>query len=88
MKNYIKHLVECQCILKIFEKKTKPLYHKFIVFSVIDENDNILEKFVGRSSTRRATRTAPLSRAGGRWRATHRIRWSRRRHSGRHFAGR
>lgn len=46
MKNYIKHLVECQCILKIFEKKTKPLYHKFIVFSVIDENDNILEKFV------------------------------------------
>tara|TARA_B100000212_G_scaffold112375_1_gene83711 strand:+ start:8564 stop:9040 length:477 start_codon:yes stop_codon:yes gene_type:complete len=46
MKNYTKHLVECHCILKIFENKTKPLYHKFPVFSLVDENDVIEEKYV------------------------------------------
>ena len=46
MKSYTKHLIECHCILKIFENKTKPLYHKFPVFSLIDENDVIEEKYV------------------------------------------
>jgi hypothetical protein len=45
MKHYIKHLIECQCILKIFENKTKPLYHKFVVFSFIEKED-IEEKYV------------------------------------------
>ncbi len=45
-KSYIKHLIECQCILKIFQNKTKPVYHKFIVFSIIDEQDEFIEKFV------------------------------------------
>lgn len=43
--NYFIHLVECQCILPFFKNKTKPLYHKFKVFSTIDENDNFVEKF-------------------------------------------
>lgn len=44
-KNYLIHLVECQCILPIYKNKTKPLYHKFKVFSVL-ENDEIEEKYV------------------------------------------
>ena len=45
MKDYTKHLIECQCTLKIFENKTKPLYHKFVVFSLL-EDENIEEKYV------------------------------------------
>ena len=44
-KNYFRHLIECQCILPIYKNKTKPLYHKFKVFSVI-EDDQIEEKYV------------------------------------------
>lgn len=43
---YERHLIECQCILKIFEKKTKPLYHKFAVFSLLDENGELEQKYV------------------------------------------
>ena len=43
---YIKHLVECHCILPIFKKSTKIIYHKFPVFSTLDENDNLKEKYV------------------------------------------
>lgn len=43
--DYTKHLIECQCILKIFETKTKPIYHKFPVFSLVD-NDVVEEKYV------------------------------------------
>lgn len=46
-KNYIRHLVECQCILPIFKKNTKTIYHKFPVFSLIDEEKNtIKQKYV------------------------------------------
>jgi len=43
--NYTKHILECQCILKIFENKTKPVYHKFPVFSILEE-DIVQEKYV------------------------------------------
>lgn len=45
MKTYIRHLLECQCVLKIFEKETKPIYHKFPVFSIV-ENDKVIPKYV------------------------------------------
>lgn len=44
--SFTRHLVECHCILKIFQNKTKPLYHKFPVFSLIDSNQEIEKKFV------------------------------------------
>ncbi len=44
-KTYVKHLIECQCILSIFKNKTKPLYHKFQVCSFLEE-DKIIEKYV------------------------------------------
>ena len=46
MSSYIKHLIECQCMLNIFKNKTKPVYHKFKVFSEIDDNDEVKEKYV------------------------------------------
>ena len=44
--NHINHLVECHCILPIFKKNTKIIYHKFPVFSTFDESGNINEKYV------------------------------------------
>lgn len=43
---HVKHLIECQCTLKIFENKTKPIYHKFPVFSLLDDNEEVEEKYV------------------------------------------
>lgn len=39
-----KHLVECRCILPTFSKSSNPPLHKFIVFSVSDSNDAVIEK--------------------------------------------
>jgi hypothetical protein len=44
--NYVKHLIDCQCSLALFKNKTQPVYHKFPVFSLIDEKDRIEEKYV------------------------------------------
>ena len=43
--NFIKHLIECQCTLKIYKNKSKPIFHKFQVFSKL-ENEKIVEKYV------------------------------------------
>jgi hypothetical protein len=43
--DYIKHLIDCHCILSIYKNRTKPVYHKFTVFSELKE-DNIKEKYV------------------------------------------
>jgi hypothetical protein len=39
----IKHLVECQCILPQFRNATPPVYHKFVVFSVVNDSDSVAE---------------------------------------------
>tara|TARA_B100001989_G_C24525695_1_gene458525 strand:- start:1259 stop:1741 length:483 start_codon:yes stop_codon:yes gene_type:complete len=44
--NFTRHLIECHCILKIFQNNTKPVYHKFPVFSVFENEKNIEKKFV------------------------------------------
>lgn len=43
--NGIKHLVQCHCILPQFKKLKEPIFHKFMVFSVLDDSDNIIVKF-------------------------------------------
>lgn len=40
----IKHLVECHCILPQFKNQKNPTYHKFVVFSVIDDSETIVPK--------------------------------------------
>lgn len=42
----IKHLIECHCFLKIFDKGEKRINHKFPVYSKFDENDNVIPKLV------------------------------------------
>lgn len=46
MNEYVKHLVECHCSLKIFDNTQKTIYHKFPVFSIINKNDKVEEKYV------------------------------------------
>ena len=46
MPNFIKHLIECNCILKQFETVEPPLFHKFIVFSIINDDDTFKPSYV------------------------------------------
>lgn len=39
-----KHLIKCRCILPQFKKMANPLFHQFIVFSII-ENDEVKLKY-------------------------------------------
>jgi len=41
--NFTRHLIECHCTLKIYENRTKPIYHKFSVFSIINEEGDLNE---------------------------------------------
>lgn len=41
----VKHLVECHCVLPQYRKMENPIFHKFVVFSVIDD-DAVEPKFV------------------------------------------
>jgi hypothetical protein len=41
----VKHLISCRCILPTMKNKSDPPLHKFVVFS-IQENDKTLEKLV------------------------------------------
>lgn len=41
----MRHLIECNCILPQYKNRTPVVWHKFPVFSVIDENNNVKEKF-------------------------------------------
>lgn len=42
---YIKHLVECKCVLQQFKHLPEPLWHSFVVFSEIDDLGNIVPSF-------------------------------------------
>ena len=43
--NGIKHLIECHCVLPLYRNRDNPVYHKFIVFSVIDDSDTVVPKY-------------------------------------------
>lgn len=45
MKSYIKHLIECVCSLPQFENHDPIIFHKFIVFSELDENGEFIIHF-------------------------------------------
>ncbi len=42
----IKHLVSCHCVLPQFRRMPDPIFHKFVVFSVVDDDDKIISKTV------------------------------------------
>lgn len=39
-----KHLIECHCVLPQYRKMENPVFHKFVAFSVLDEDGNVLPK--------------------------------------------
>lgn len=41
----IKHLIQCHCVLPQFRSANPPIFHKFVVFSII-EDDQVREKIV------------------------------------------
>jgi hypothetical protein len=41
-----RHLVECHCVLPIYKDKKPILYHKFAVYSKVDQNDKVIPKYV------------------------------------------
>jgi len=43
--DYIKHLVECNCVLPQFKHTDPPLWHHFVVFSEINEKGEIIPSF-------------------------------------------
>jgi len=38
----IKHLIKCRCILPQFKESDEPVFHQFIVFSILDEEKDKL----------------------------------------------
>ena len=42
---YVKHLVECHCVLPQYRNRQELVYHKFTVFSLL-EDDSVVEKLV------------------------------------------
>lgn len=41
----LKHLIQCHCVLPQFKNSTDPVFHKFVVFSLIDDSDTVQPKF-------------------------------------------
>jgi hypothetical protein len=40
----VKHLIQCHCVLPQYRKLPEPLFHKFVVFSIIDDQDQVIPK--------------------------------------------
>jgi hypothetical protein len=45
MKSGLKHVIPCRCILTQFKRLKNPPFHKFVVFSVLDD-DQMVHRFV------------------------------------------
>lgn len=41
----VKHLVQCHCVLPQYKNAAEPIFHKFVVFSIIDDSDTVQPKF-------------------------------------------
>lgn len=41
-----KHVVQCRCIMTQFKRMKNPPTHKFVVFSVLGDDNNVVPKFV------------------------------------------
>lgn len=40
----IKHLVQCHCVLPQYKNSVDPVFHQFVVFSIIDDSDTVQPK--------------------------------------------
>ena len=39
-----KHLISCHCVLPQFRRRPDPIFHKFIVFSILNDDDTVIPK--------------------------------------------
>ena len=39
-------MIECHCILPQYKRRSDPVFHKFVVFSLVDDRDTAIPKFV------------------------------------------
>ena len=46
MSTFSNHLIQCRCILPQFRQNKVPIFHKFLVFSVINDTDEVVPKIV------------------------------------------
>ena len=44
--NGLKHLIQCHCMLPQYRNRKIPVFHKFVVFSIVDNEDNVVPKLV------------------------------------------
>jgi len=42
----VKHLIQCHCVLPQYRNARNPVFHKFLVFSVVDDNNSVVPKYV------------------------------------------
>jgi hypothetical protein len=40
----VKHLIQCQCILPQYKNQSNPVFHSFVVFSIVDDDGELLPK--------------------------------------------
>jgi hypothetical protein len=39
-----RHLIQCHCILPQYRRSKEPVFHKFVVFSIVDEDEEVMPK--------------------------------------------
>lgn len=55
-----KHLITCRCILPQLKRQSDPPTHRFVVFSTIDDEDNVIPSFVQCNNCRTVHRVVGL----------------------------
>ena len=40
----VKHLIQCHCMLPQYKNRRDPVFHKFVVFSILDDSDEVVHK--------------------------------------------
>jgi hypothetical protein len=41
----IKHIIGCHCMLPQYKNSPNPIFHKFVVFSIVDDSDTVIPKY-------------------------------------------
>ena len=59
----VKHTVQCHCILPQYKNYANPVFHKFTVFSIIDDNDSCISKIVNCNNCGAAHRVFDLCKS-------------------------
>lgn len=43
--DYVKHIIECKCILPQFKNITPPIFHKFVVFTTLNDKGEVIPHY-------------------------------------------